>query len=57
MFSGGEKNSFHSGIPHVVSYVCSVIGNDTIATLAEKNYNFTCTYKVLRYLGLKVHFW
>jgi hypothetical protein len=44
MFSGGEKNSFF----------CSVIGNNIIATLAEKNHNFTSIYNVLRYQGLNV---
>jgi hypothetical protein len=45
MFSGGEKNSF---------FYFSVIDNDTIATLTEKNRNFTCSYKILRYQDVKV---
>jgi hypothetical protein len=45
MFSGGEKNSF---------FCIFVIGNNTIATLTEKNCNFACSYKVLRYQGVKV---
>jgi len=45
MFSGGEKNSF---------FCIFVIGNNTIATLTEKNRNFACSYKVLRCQGVKV---
>jgi hypothetical protein len=44
MFSGGEKKSFF----------CFVIGNSTMATLAEKKSNFTYFYKGLRYQSLKV---
>jgi hypothetical protein len=45
MFSGGEKNSF---------FCIFVIGNNTIATLTEKNRNFACSYNVLRYEYIKV---